>query len=247
MSRSAHRWLIVVGALLLVLPPVLWQQTRAATDVGTPPGSMPTESATSPDRPSASKPNVDRDEPSAPAAVPPSPSSEAAADDAGRKKLPVEARANPGTRPAPPVWISLPALGVSAAPVDPVGLDPDGAVDLPDDVRRVGWYRQGPRPGEAGNAFFTSHVDSRTQGPGVLFDLSRSQPGDPVLVTHADGTTSTWQIVARERIVKGSYPMQRVFRFDGEPGLVIDTCGGRFDPDTGSYENIDIVYAVPAT
>lgn len=149
-------------------------------------------------------------------------------------------------RPARPVSVSLPAIGVQSASVVPVGLDARGAVEIPDDVREVGWYERGPRPGEAGNAFMTSHVDSRTQGRGVLFDLVRSQPGDPIIVTHADGSTSEWVVVARERIEKGSYPMDRVFRFDGPSGLVIDTCGGRFDPTTGSYENIDIVYAEPA-
>ncbi len=128
-----------------------------------------------------------------------------------------------------------------------VALDERGAVEIPDDVQELGWYRRGPRPGEDGNAFMTSHVDSRTQGRGVLFDLRRVEPGDPITVTHEDGTSSEWEVVRRERITKGSYPMEQVFRFDGPPGLVIDTCGGAFDESTGSYENIDIVYAVPAT
>ena len=149
-------------------------------------------------------------------------------------------------RPAPPVSLTLPSIGVEEATVVDVALDDDGAVAIPDDVTEVGWYRRGPRPGEAGNAFMTSHVDSRTQGRGVLFDLRRMEPGDPIIVTHADGTTSRWEAVKRERITKGTYPMEQVFRFDGPPGLVIDTCGGAFDPVTGSYENIDIVYAVPA-
>ena len=152
----------------------------------------------------------------------------------------------PTARPAPPVSVSLPSIGVTSASVVPSGLDERGAVAIPDDVRQLGWYDRGPRPGEAGNAFMTSHIDSRTQGRGVLFDLRRSQPGDPITVTHADGSTSDWVVVARERIDKGAYPMDRVFRFDGSPGLVIDTCGGDFDTSTGSYTNIDIVYAEPA-
>ncbi len=149
-------------------------------------------------------------------------------------------------RPAPPVNVSLPSIGVDAASVVDVALDENGAVEIPDDVREVGWYRRGPRPGEDGNAFMTSHVDSRTQGRGVLFDLRRVEPGDPVQVEHEDGTISQWEVVRRERITKGAYPMEQVFRFDGPPGLVIDTCGGEFDPATGSYESIDIIYAVPA-
>ena len=146
---------------------------------------------------------------------------------------------------APPVSLTIDAIGVDGAAVVDVSLDTNGAVEIPDDVRTVGWYRRGPSPGEPGNAFMTSHVDSRTQGRGVLFDLRRLEPGDRITVTHADGTTSAWEVARRERIVKGSYPMEQVFRFDGPPGLVIDTCGGAFNARTGSYENIDIVYAVP--
>lgn len=148
-------------------------------------------------------------------------------------------------RPAKPVSISISSINVEDAEVVEVGLDSNRAVEIPDDVNQVGWYNRGPRPGEDGNAFMTSHVDSRTQGRGVLFNLRRTEPGDLIEVTHEDGTVSQWEVVFRERIVKGSYPMDRVFRFDGPPGLVIDTCGGPFDSSTGSYENIDIVYAVP--
>lgn len=144
-----------------------------------------------------------------------------------------------------PVSVSIPSIGVDGADVVEVGLDDNRAVTIPDDVSQVGWYDRGPRPGEDGNAFMTSHIDSRTQGRGVLFDLRRSEPGDRIQVNHEDGSTTQWEVVHRERIVKGSYPMDRVFRFDGPPGLVIDTCGGPFDPNTGSYENIDIVYAIP--
>lgn len=263
MTPTAQRLLVVIGALLLVVPPLLWHQTRPPTDVGTPPtGAAPTAPPTT-DAGSGPTAQTADDAEVAPGDTEQTPSSATALADSSTQQPTTQPTTQPtpqptpqpttpdaqppaGTRPAPPLAVSLPALGVHEAPVDAVGLDDAGAVQIPDDVRRVGWYRQGPRPGEPGNAFFTSHVDSRTQGRGVLFDLSRSQPGDPIEVIHADGSTSIWQVVARERIEKGSYPMDRVFRFDGEPGLVIDTCGGPFDASTGSYENIDIVYAVPA-
>lgn len=257
MTPTAQRLLVIIGALLLVVPPLLWHQTRPPTDVGTPPtGTAPaapptTDAGSGPETQTANDAEVapgDAEKPSSThSAIADSSTQQPTTKPTSRPtQQPTTPDAGPpaATRPAPPVAISLPALGVLEAPVDAVGLDDAGAVQIPDDVRRIGWYRQGPRPGEPGNAFFTSHVDSRTQGRGVLFHLSRSQPGDPIEVTHADGSTSTWQVVARERIEKGSYPMDRVFRFDGEPGLIIDTCGGPFDASTGSYENIDIVYAV---
>ena len=48
--------------------------------------------------------------------------------------------------PAPPVRVRLPALRVDA-PVTPVGVDDRGRMDVPFNIRTVGWYRFGPGPG----------------------------------------------------------------------------------------------------
>jgi hypothetical protein len=56
-------------------------------------------------------------------------------------------RARVAARAARPVSIAIPAAGVDARVV-PVGLRPDGAMEVPE-VDRAGWYRLGPRPGSA--------------------------------------------------------------------------------------------------
>lgn len=248
MPRMPRWTLALIGAALLVGAPAVWWLQQPAESAGElPPELATSETSSAQERSAAQSPSPspgDRaQEPSsAPDAEGDTPTTET--DDAAQDNEPLEATT---PRPAPPVAVDIPSIGVDEATVVDVALDERGAVEIPDDVREVGWYRRGPRPGEDGNAFMTSHVDSRTQGRGVLFDLRRTEPGDPITVTHADGTRTDWEVVRRERITKGSYPMEQVFRFDGPPGLVIDTCGGAFDPSTGSYENIDIIYAVPAT
>ena len=239
MSRP-FGWLFgLVGALLLIGAPTAWYLSQPSPAAGELPEAFVVEEAEASEGASTDAED-DAESPSDP-----EPSDDDPAESADETDDP--AATTPATqRPAKPVSVSLPALNVDSAEVVEVGLDDNRAVDIPDDVQQVGWYGKGPRPGEDGNAFMTSHIDSRTQGRGVLFDLRRSEPGDPVIVTHADGTTSEWEVVARERIEKGSYPMEQVFRFDGPPGLVIDTCGGSFNQATGSYEQIDIIYAVPA-
>jgi hypothetical protein len=242
------RWLLgVVGLLLIVGAPAMWLATQPAGSAGELPESFIVEADEAPAEPvseigeahSGADDLLDADDGVDGVA-------DLDHDPASAPDEPLIAEPATSARPPKPVSVSLPALGVDAAAVVEVGLDANRAVEIPDDVREVGWYGKGPRPGEDGNAFMTSHVDSRTQGRGVLFDLRRSEPGDPIVVTHEDGSVSEWTVVARERIRKGSYPMDQVFRFDGPPGLVIDTCGGAFDADRGSYEQIDIVYAVPA-
>ncbi len=247
------RWIsIALGVMLLIGAPSAWYLSQPAPTVGELPDAFVVEGADptddDPGTPPTSSAENDADDPGG--------TDDAAGDDTGDEQedgtdgdgdaADGAAGASSTRERAPqPVSVSIPSIGVDGAEVVQVGLDDNRAVDIPDDVSQVGWYDRGPRPGEDGNAFMTSHIDSRTQGPGVLFDLRRSEPGDLIEVAHEDGSTTEWEVVHRERITKGSYPMDRVFRFEGPPGLVIDTCGGPFDPDTGSYENIDIVYAIP--
>lgn len=245
--RPTARWLLALaGALLLVGTPVAWYLQEPAETVGELPAGFEVAADLVDDQ-DAEGAAGSSDPDTAQVETEPEQGTDSFDADALTPDVriePVEQEADP--RPAPPVGVSIPSIGVEVATVVDVALDDRGAVEIPDDVQEVGWYRRGPRPGEAGNAFMTSHVDSRTQGRGVLFDLRRVEPGDPIIVDHEDGSSSHWEVVRRERITKGSYPMEQVFRFDGEPGLVIDTCGGEFNPQTGSYESIDIVYAVPA-
>jgi hypothetical protein len=228
------RWIsFMLGALLLVGAPSIWYLGQPSASAGDVPEAFVVE-------PDDSTDVTEPDEPTAPVEQP------EIREEPEPEEEPEEEPEPADVRPAKPVGISAPSLGIEDADLVEVGLDDNRAVEIPEDVQEIGWYNRGPRPGEDGNAFMTSHVDSRTQGQGVLFELRRSEPGDPIVVTHDDGSTSDWVVVARERYTKGQYPLDQVFRFDGPPGLVIDTCGGRFNPSTGSYEEIVAVYAAPA-
>lgn len=145
---------------------------------------------------------------------------------------------------AAPVRIAVPAIGVDA-PVGPVGVEPDGLMTVPEDVREVGWYRHGPVPGRDGSAVLAGHVDSRTQGRGVFFELGRVDVGDEVRVTDVDGTATTWVVTGRQAIDKAELPVDEVFRRDGAPRLVLVTCGGDFDAGERSYRSNVVVTAEP--
>ncbi|WP_188943415.1 class F sortase [Nakamurella endophytica] len=148
--------------------------------------------------------------------------------------------------PAPPERLRIPALGVSA-PVDAVGVDGDGNVDIPRDVRRTGWYRFGPAPGSArGSAVITGHVDDHEQGVGVLARIGDLAPGDRIETVDASGAVRRFTVVAREEWHKTAVPMDRLFDRGGASRLVLMTCGGEFDRDTLSYEDNVAVTAVPA-
>jgi hypothetical protein len=146
-----------------------------------------------------------------------------------------------------PVAVRLPTLGV-VAPLDAVGLEPDGAMEIPHDIRRVGWYEPGVLPGEpTGTAVLSGHVDSREQGRGALWGLKNMDVGDEVTVEHEDGRTTTWRVEARTSYPKEQLPIADIFTRFGDPRLVLITCGGDFDRSARRYSRNIVVYAVPAT
>ncbi len=144
-----------------------------------------------------------------------------------------------------PVSLSIPRLDVRAE-IDPVGVESDGWVEIPDDVARVGWYRFGPAPGaSSGSAVIVGHRDGWNEGAGALYDLAQVEPGDTIEVEREDGSTLTYTIVSREAIDKTDLPTDELFAEAGDPRLTLISCIGYFDRDNGGYLQNIVVTAVP--
>jgi hypothetical protein len=149
---------------------------------------------------------------------------------------------------AAPLLLHIEQLGVSADVV-PVGVLPDGGMEIPDDVRVLGWYEaaQGRvSPGDAGTAVIAGHRDSRAQGAGALHDIATLRRGDTIDVVHIDGTVSRWRVDGTMTTRRDALPSEVLFRRGGEPRLALVTCGGEFDRTTRSYSHNTIVLASPA-
>lgn len=152
---------------------------------------------------------------------------------------------NDGSQPtgSGPAILSIPAIGV-AAEVDRVGVRDDGQVFVPDDGRRIGWYRFGPAPGGlAGSAVLVGHRDTRAQGAGALYRLGALDRGDQIQVVREDWSTLTYSVVSLEALDKAVFPAAELFRRDGAPVLTVITCGGEYIAGRGYTENV-VVTAV---
>src|SRR5947209_2091949 len=89
----------------------------------------------------------------------------------------------PSPAALPPLQLSIAGAGITA-PIVPVGVDPSGAVSIPEDVKTVGWYRFSAVPGSAaGSIVLVGHVDSAQQGTGAFFRLPAVSAGDRVSLT----------------------------------------------------------------
>lgn len=144
-----------------------------------------------------------------------------------------------------PVGLRIASLGVDA-PVEAYGINErTGQMDVPRNVRDVGWYEHGPTPGEAGSAVLAAHVDLKSQGPGVFFDLKRLEPGELIVVTYDDGSDQWFETRARNTYQKEELPLDVIFSRDGASVLTLITCGGGFSASNQSYDSNVVVYAVP--
>jgi hypothetical protein len=175
-----------------------------------------------------------------PAAGPPA---TATVTPSARGPAPAESFRSARTYPtvAAPVRLRIRALHVDSK-LQRLGLLPDGTVAVPERSDVAGWYRDGPRPGQAGPAVILGHVDSRT-GPGVFIGLSRVRPGTLVTVDRADGSTVTFRVRTVAQVAKTRFPTDLVYAPSLDPTLRLVTCGGSFDRARGSYRDNVIVYA----
>jgi hypothetical protein len=166
-------------------------------------------------------------------------------------RLPHHERAKPGpdlasgavlTR-STPTRLSIPDIDVWAR-VTEVGLDDDGSIAPPDDLRgrTTGWYSAGPTPGEYGSAVIVGHVDTRTE-PAVFHDLGKLRPGQLIDVHRRDFKTATFEVESVETFDKSAFPTKRIFGDFSTPRLVLVTCGGEWaGGDVGYADNV-VVFA----
>lgn len=146
-----------------------------------------------------------------------------------------------------PAELVIETLGV-AMPVIPVGLEDDGAMEIPDDVLTAGHYNPdglGVLPGNSGTAVFAAHVDSRRQGRGALHELSTLNVDDLIRIAGHDGTASVWRVTEVVSYRKEVLPLTDIFTFAGPSRIAVITCGGEFDRSTRSYTHNVVVLAVP--
>ena len=118
-----------------------------------------------------------------------------------------------------------------------------GALAAPENIRRLGWWRDGADLGSAtGSVLIAGHVDSRRAGPGAFFALRkparRPDPGHGPqrarlhLPRHLDADGA-----------EGALPTA-IYSRGGPHRLVLVTCGGPFVPADGAYRDNVIVTAV---
>ena len=133
--------------------------------------------------------------------------------------------------PAPFVRLSIPAIGVNA-PIESVGVRPDGAMETPGQHpwNDVAWYSAGPRPGERGSAVIAGHLDRPGGTPAVFWRLRDLHIGDIVLVVDAHGKTLRFHVTRMLYYPPQAAPVQDIFGNTAGSFLNLTTCAGGWIP-----------------
>lgn len=122
----------------------------------------------------------------------------------------------------------------------------DGVLQVPTDVRRIGWWTGSAYVGDPfGATVLAGHVDSADQGIGFFARLLKIDKGDRVTVT-ADGHRATYRVrsvglVDKQALADDGAALDQT----GDHRLVLITCAGRFVPERGGYQSNLVVVAVP--
>ncbi len=144
-----------------------------------------------------------------------------------------------------PQAISLQSLGVSNAPIVPVGLEPNGELEVPE-ADTVGWYEFGVGvDGGRGSTVLAAHIAYNGQD-GVFRNLVDLGPGE-VITIERDGEPIEYAIESVVDYDKWELPIDDFFSESGEERVVLITCGGSFNPELASYEDNTVAIAVPVT
>jgi LPXTG-site transpeptidase (sortase) family protein len=142
-----------------------------------------------------------------------------------------------------PVRLLIPKIGVDAPFTDLV-LAPDGRLQPPPaaDTNLVGWYANGPSPGERGTAVIAGHVDTKTSAA-VFVYLSELAKGDTFQVVRADGSTASFLVDSAETFAKDRFPSDRVYGDTDQAQVRLITCAGDYDRTVHDYKDNLVVFA----
>ena len=139
---------------------------------------------------------------------------------------------DPPVPTAKPAVILIPSLDVHR-PIEPVGTDRSGHMNLPQNLWNAGWYKGGPVPGAPGDAVIEGHA-GYPNAPLLFGKLRQLHAGDKIVVVLADGSRRLFRVDSLTVWAAGTGPPGMGEPY-GPPRLTLITCTGPFDDHYKTY------------
>jgi LPXTG-site transpeptidase (sortase) family protein len=144
---------------------------------------------------------------------------------------------------SPPAQLIIPTLNVHR-PVEGVGANRSGVMNLPVNAWNAGWYHGGPIPGAPGDAVIEGHA-GYPDHPMMFGKLATLRPGDKIFVVLSDGSRRLFLVSSMAVLPVGSAPPGMGQPY-GQARLTLVTCTGSFDANNFSYNKRLVVEATYA-
>jgi LPXTG-site transpeptidase (sortase) family protein len=143
------------------------------------------------------------------------------------------------------VRLIIPAIGVNA-PIEPVGLVAGDYLGVPTQNQwdGVGWYKDGPYPGDRGSAVIDGHLDRPGGLPAVFWYLHNLHTGDMVMVVDSTGKTLHFRVFDMESYSPQNAPTNKIFNDTSGSYLNLITCAGQWIPSQHQTTLRLVVYTV---
>lgn len=137
--------------------------------------------------------------------------------------------------------LSIPSLGVDAA-IQTVGLTREGNMAVPSNNTDVNWLKQGPWPGNPGNAVLDGHLNGGPNVPAVFQNLQKLKPGDYVYVIDK-GKQLRFKVTGSQAYYDSQAPLDKIFGGTSGSHLNLITCSGNWDKTKKDYNKRLVVFS----
>ncbi len=129
-----------------------------------------------------------------------------------------------------------------------VGLARGNAFGAPDNPEVIGWWENGPQPGQQGNVLLDGHRDfsdiNENMGTGVCWALPQTVVGDVMIIRDsAVGVHYVYEVTETISVRWDDPDAVRFLQPSEGSILTLITCEGSFDDEAHNYSNRRIVVA----
>jgi LPXTG-site transpeptidase (sortase) family protein len=152
--------------------------------------------------------------------------------------IPDTAREKPPTY-SQPLRLLIPQIKVDAGIVN-MGLTEEGEMEVPEKITDLGWYKNGPHPGEKGSAVIAGHIG--VGKPGVFRNLDKLKIGDTFMVIDSDNQIISFTVREMKTYDSNEHPEEVFFSSDGNH-LNLVTCAGDWNKWTQNMTERLVVFA----
>ena len=150
--------------------------------------------------------------------------------------------AHPSQTKLSPWRLEISSLKLDAT-IQEVGLTKDGNMGVPTNYTDVGWFDQGPKPGQPGNAVIGGHLNSGINKSAVFENLHKLKTGDVVTVKDkAKNEEQHFKVTSAQSYDVTNAPLDKIFGQTQESHLNLITCNGIWDKIKKDYNQRLVVF-----